>query len=137
MASIRDTKAGLRKLAIAYCMFQSAMLLVYWVWLFADPAAQSRFVPAGAPKAVIIAFAAPDLLVYFTASTLTAIGLAKRASWTIVAAAVHAGAAVYAALYATSLVVLDPAMWLGALLMSPALLGPPLVLWFAIAERRA
>ncbi|MBX9735749.1 MAG: hypothetical protein K2X32_02390 [Phycisphaerales bacterium] len=128
MASTRDTNAVLRQLAIAYRTFQSAMLLVYWAWPFADPAAQSRFVPAAAPKAVIIAFAAPDLLVYLTASTVTAIGLANRARWTIVAAALHAGAAVYAALYTTSLVVLEPAMWLGALLMSPALVGPPLVL---------
>jgi citrate lyase beta subunit len=125
-----------RHLAIAYCAFQSAMLLVYWAWLFVNPAAQSLFVPAGAPRTVLIAFAAPDLLLYFTASTVTAIGLMRHARWTIVAAALHAGAAVYAALYATSFVVLDPAMGLGALLMSPALVGPPLVLWLAIAERR-
>jgi hypothetical protein len=133
----QSSRNRLRLVFIAYCAVQSIMLLVWWAWLLSDSSAQAQFVPAGSPTSTLIAFAAPDVLVFFTASTATAIGLAKRYRWTVHAAAVHAGAAVYAALYAISLAILDASMWMNAILMCPAMIGPPAIFRFVLSERSA
>ncbi|MEZ6233294.1 MAG: hypothetical protein R3B68_03805 [Phycisphaerales bacterium] len=118
----------LRTLSIAYQLVQSIALVAYWIVLIAVPSARAPFVVPGAPDSTVLAFALGDLALYAVASLIAAIALIRRRRvWPTLL--VHAGAAMYAASYALLLAVLEPSRWLGALMMLPALIVPPLMAW--------
>ncbi|MBX3385759.1 MAG: hypothetical protein KF768_04230 [Phycisphaeraceae bacterium] len=122
---------ALRALSIAYLAVQSLSLVAFWVWLAIDPDSRRLFVAANGPDATLLPFGVADILVYGSASSLSAWGLWRtpRANWVFAALCVHAGAAMYAASYAIGVLFWDPTRWLGASMMLPALFVPPFIAW--------
>lgn len=118
--------------SIAHLLIQAAALAAYWAVLFTFPAARAPFIPAGAGDAALLAFAIGDLSIYGGTSAAGAWGAWRRRRWTGPVLWVHAGAAVYAALYAFALAAFDPGRWIGAAMMAPALVAPAVIArWWA------
>lgn len=126
---------------MAYLSFETIALLAYWVMLWQWPAHRPRFVPPGGDDRALFAFAAGDLLLYAVTGALGAIGLWRTPNecgsgprWLPACLWMHAGAAMYAALYAVTLWTIAPDRLLGALMMLPALAAP---LWIAVRFGRS
>lgn len=103
--------------------------LAWWLTLFAWPQSRTAFMAAGAPEATLLAFMIPDLLLYAGGSLIAGYALITGRRWSHLAACIHAGAAMYAALYCIGLWWLDPHAWLPALMMAPSLIVPPWIAW--------
>jgi hypothetical protein len=116
-------------LAIAYLIIQGVAVYAWWTILLLFPAAREPFKAPGAPDSTLLAFIGADLLVYAGGSLAAAYGLARRSSWAWPALCVNAGAAIYAALYALALPLFSGGAWLGALMMAPALVVSPALVW--------
>jgi hypothetical protein len=84
----------------------------------------------GAPDSTLLAFAAPDGILFIGAAGASAYGFWAGRRWAWPLLCVHAGAAGYAALYCWLLVGLTGGDGLlGAVLMSPSLIIPGLLVW--------
>lgn len=118
-----------RRAAVVYLTLQGLGGLAWWCMLWGWPASRPWFLASGSPATTLWAFAPADLLLFVAGSWLAAYGLGRRRRWAWGLLCLHAGAAVYAALYCLMLGWLDPRAWLGALLMSPSLVVPPLLAW--------
>jgi hypothetical protein len=121
--------------AAAYLTLQGLAALGWWLLLLGQPATRARFLVTGAPEATLLAFAAADLVLFIGGSLAVAAGLWAGKGWAWPLLLVHAGAAMYAALYAIGLWALDRSAWLPALLMAPALVVPPLLAWWLRPRR--
>lgn len=118
------------RIALAYLVFETLALIVYWTLLSARPRLREPFVPPGGDDRALFAFATGDLLLYAATGLLGVVAILRAPSWRAPVLWIHAGAAAYAALYALTLWVMDPSRWLGALMMLPAVATP-----FWIARR--
>lgn len=118
-----------RSLAVAYLIVQGVAVYLWWAVLLLFPAAREPFKAPGAPDATLLAFIGADLLLYGGGSLFAAYGLARRLSWGWMMLCIDVGASVYAALYALALPLLSGGGWLGALMMVPALVVSPLLVW--------
>lgn len=118
-----------RRAAVGYLTLQGLGGLAWWSMLWGWPASRTWFMASGSPASTLWAFAPADLLLFVAGSLLAAYGLGRRRRWAWGLLCLHAGAAAYAALYCLALGWLDSSAWLGALLMCPSLLVPPLLAW--------
>lgn len=128
----------LRALALSYLCVQSLALMVYWSILLGVPSSRGPFLVPGAPDSTLLGFALPDLTIYLGSSLASAYALARGRRWLWPALLLHAGAAAYGALYALLVGALEPTRWLGAAMMTPALVAPPAMAWLfrpALAPR--
>ena len=112
-----------------YLAVQAVATCLWWLALTIAPAARRAFLPTGAPDSVLLAFAPPDLLLLAPASLATAYGLARRRAWGWPALCLTAGASIYPAFYAVGLPLATGEGWLGAVLMAPAILVLPPLVW--------
>lgn len=131
-AILRDCPAKVevwRRLAVVFLILQSAGVAVWWAVLLTVPRSREPFLARPAPDSTLLAFALPDALLFVGAGMASGMGLAKRCGWAWPVLCVHAGAAIYAALYCGSLALLTGQAWAGAILMTPSLVLPPLFVW--------
>ena len=127
-------RGSIRTLVVLFLVLQGMGTLAWWATLFLLPATREPFLAPGAPDTTLLTFFAPDLLVYVASSLFAAYGLSRGASWAWPALCVNAGAGVYAALYALTLPLWSSGGWLGATLMSPALVVLPIAVWLLRPE---
>jgi hypothetical protein len=126
----------MRRAAALYLVIESTGIVVWWVALVVSPAVRRHFVAAGAPDAVLLAFAPADLLLVLT-GLLAARSLQRPSKSGARWLCAHAAMAVYAGLYAVGLPLAGGGAWLGALFMVPVLLISPAIAWrFAGSEER-
>ena len=119
-----------RRFGMIYLVAQGVLTLAWWAMLLTMPTARRHFLPRDAPDVMLLAFLAPDLVLFAGASLLASIGLSRGARWAWPVLCLHAGAAAYAALYCIALTILTGGgAWLGAALMAPSLLVPPWLAW--------
>src|SRR5688572_28818614 len=105
------TVGTFRALAAGFLLLQAAGAAVWWIALLAVPAARPLFLPPGAPEAVLWSFVLPDLLLFAGGAAASASGIVRRRPWAWSVLCLHAGAALYAALYALSLPLLTGRGW--------------------------
>ena len=117
------------RLGAFYLLAQSLGASLWWltIWLF--PAARAHFRPANAPDTVLISFFLPDAIFFIGAAIWAAIVLWRAPKRAILPLALHVGAASYAALYCLQQWLTTGEAGLAALLMAPALVVGPLLLW--------
>lgn len=117
-----------RRWGSVFLLTQAVGAAVWWCLLLAWPASRTPFLARGAPDSTLLAFGVADGVLFAGASALAGLGLLARRSWAWPCLCVHAGAAGYAALYCWTLVVITGGDGLlGALLMSPSLVVPGLL----------
>lgn len=121
--------APARRVAVPFFVLQAAGGAAWWAVLVAWPESRTHFKAAGAPDATLLAFAAPDLLLFVALSVACAVGLTRGAAWAWPLLCAHAGAAAYAALYCWGLFALTGDAGLGAALMTPSLVVPAWLAW--------
>ena len=118
----------LRRYGIWFLTAQALGAAAWWCLLLGWPAARGPFLAAGAPDATLLAFAAPDAILFIGTSAASAYGLWANRGWGWPLLCAHAGAAGYAALYCWGLTVVSGGDGLvGAVLMSPSLVVPGLL----------
>ena len=117
-----------RRLGVLYLTLQGLAVAVWWLLLGVRPALRPFFLAPGAPVATLRAFFVPDMAGYLGGSLAAAYGLWRRRPWGWPVLCVHAGAAMYAALYGLTLPLLLGGGW-GSLLMLPSLFVPPYLAW--------
>jgi uncharacterized SAM-binding protein YcdF (DUF218 family) len=119
----------MRRLAVAYLILQAAGAFLWWVILLAVPLSRPYFRAADAPDSTLLAFGVADALLFIGTSAVAGIGLHLRRRWAWPVLCVYAGAAGYAALYCWTLTALTGDAALGAILMTPSLVVPGLLVW--------
>ncbi|MBY0111277.1 MAG: isoprenylcysteine carboxylmethyltransferase family protein [Phycisphaerales bacterium] len=113
-----------RAFSVTYLTFQGLSVVAFWLLLACVPSLRAAFVPAEVPSRLAFALGIADG-VFFPASSLAAAAALHRSSrWALPLLWLHAGAAIYAALFAIGLWVVEPRLWLGAGLMLPVLVTP-------------
>jgi hypothetical protein len=122
-------RRALRQVAAFYLTLQGTGTLLWWSMLSVLPSSRPWFVATGAPATTLWAFLAADLLLLAGASLAAAWGLAADRRWAWPVLCIQAGASMYAGLYCLQLWLLDASTWVGALLMLPVLVVPPVLVW--------
>ena len=115
--------------AVAFLTLQGLGCLVWWGVLCLRPEVRQWFTATNAPDTTLMAFAAPDLLLFAAGSLAAAWGLATQAVWAWPVLCAHAGAVAYAGLYCVNLWLLSQSAWAGAALMTPSLVIVPVITW--------
>ncbi|MBC8141110.1 MAG: hypothetical protein H7Y38_06685 [Armatimonadetes bacterium] len=128
MATARQTQ-GIRRFGAVFLFAEAVGVVLWWAMLLLLPQTRPLFMARNAPDATLMAFGIADITLFAGAAGASAWGLWARRPWARMCLAVHAGAAGYAALYCWTLVALTGGdNRLGALLMTPSLVIPALLL---------
>jgi hypothetical protein len=119
----------IRWLAIVFLFGEGVAVVVWWLWLLTFPVAREPFLATGAPDSTLLAFLPADVLLYSCGAFASAYLLLRgsKAAWPVLC--FHAGTGCYAALYALALPLLGGGAFTGAVLMFPALVVLPLLVW--------
>ena len=117
------------KVVAAAVGLQAACAGVWWVALWWVPGLRPLFRLANAPDPTLLAFALPDVLLFVMAGMAAAIGIWRDAAWARPVLFLHAGAAMYAALYCIGLTLLTGEAQAAAVLMMPSLVILPTAIW--------
>ncbi len=126
-----------RAFAVTYLAFQAGSVAAFWLLLWLVPALRTPFLPADVPPHMLGSLALADGVFLPLTSAAAAWSLLRPSRWTRHLLWLHAGAAVYAGLFAIGLWIVDRSLWLGAGLMIPVLLTPPAIAWAALSDRGA
>jgi protein-S-isoprenylcysteine O-methyltransferase Ste14 len=113
-----------RAFAVTYLLAQSLAIVIFWVTLWQVPPIRRHFVLENAPDASFLSLWLADAILLPVTGTLAAWGLVRERAWTRAVLWLHAGAALYAGLYALGLWIADRRLWLGGGLMVPVLVTP-------------
>ena len=120
----------IHRFAIVFLLAQAIGAGVWWILLLSWPASREPFMASNAPASTLLAFGVPDGLLFIGISIVCAYGFSNRSAWAWPMLCVHAGASAYASLYCWSLVALTHGNGLlGAMLMTPSLIIPGLLVW--------
>lgn len=121
---------GARRFAVWFLLAEAIGAGLWWLSLLAWPESREHFKARGAPDVTLLAFGVADGFLFVGTALAAAHGLFYRLAWAWPVLCVHAGAAAYAALYCLTLTAISGGdAWLGAVLMSPSLVVPPLLVW--------
>jgi hypothetical protein len=117
-----------RRFGTFFLAAEAAGATAWWAVLLMWPPARGPFLAATAPDVTLLAFAAPDGVLFVGTAAAGAYAVWGRRSWAGPVLWAHAGAAGYAALYCWALAGLTGGDGLlGAVLMSPSLVVPGLL----------
>lgn len=108
---------------------------MFWLSLWLVPGLRVAFLPSEVPQRMLASLALADGVFLPVTSALAAWSLVRPTRWTHALLWLHAGAAVYAGLFAIGLWLVDRTLWLGAGLMIPVFLTPPAIAWAASTQR--
>ena len=125
-----------RTVAIVFFVVQGVGVIIWWAYLLTFRDAYALFFPRGTPASDVYAMLLPDLFIFAGSSLLAAYALARDHSWSWPLVCIHAGAALYAALYGVSLPLFGEGGWLGGAMMLPSLVIPVLLAWLLRPSRR-
>jgi len=118
----------LRQFGVFFLTAQAIGAALWWCMLLGWPASRVWFMAKGAPDPTLLAFAAPDIVLFIGSSAASGYGLWANRRWGWPLLCVHAGAAGYAALYCWGLTGLTGGDGLaGSILMLPSLIIPGLL----------
>ena len=117
------------RLGALYLLVQAAGAALWWLVLWFVPPSRAYFRLPDAPDATLLAFFAPDAIFFIGAGTWAAILLWRAPRRALVPLALHVGAASYAALYCLGQWLLTGETVWATLLMAPALVIGPMLLW--------
>lgn len=124
------SQSNRHKLASLYLVLQSGGAACWWVLLAVWPPSRRYFHVQEASELSLWAFLLPDAVLFIGLGFLAAWGLAYRRWWAWLVLIAHAGAAAYAALYCWSLTLVSGGQaWAAAILMTPALVFPGVLVW--------
>jgi protein-S-isoprenylcysteine O-methyltransferase Ste14 len=124
-----------RVFAVTYLAFQAGSVAAFWLLLWLVPALRAPFLPADVQPRMLATLALADGVFLPITSAAAVWSLLRPSRWTPHVLWLHAGAAVYAGLFAIGLWVVDRSLWLGAGLMIPVLVTPPAIAWAASSKR--
>lgn len=122
--------------AAPYLVLQGVGALVWWGGLLLRPELVRYFLPADMPRATLIGFLPSDLVFFVLGSFAAAwvlrrvkqdplpspppaTDVARGGDLQLAVLCLHAGGVWYAGIWTYLLVLNDPAVWLGAVLMTP------------------
>ena len=117
------------KIAAAYLILQSLLVVAWWVLLAVQPQWRVYFKPASAPDVTLLAFALPDAFCFLGAALWAAWQLTNNPQRALLPLALHTGGAIYAWLYCVALWASTGEGLAGALAMVPCAIVPSLFLW--------
>lgn len=117
----------LRRAAVLVLAAESALGLAWWAALLVRDDLGSVFLPPGVDPALVRTFALADLACYVAAPVAAAVGLARDRRWALPVLWLHAGGALYAALWGWGLVLVTGHGLLGAALMTPSAVVLPVL----------
>lgn len=100
--------------------------MAWWVGLVASSSLSGRFIDTQS-KDSLFAFAIGDVTLLVLLPIFICVGVVKAKRWTVPIAWLHAGAALYATMWVISMMVLNPSLWLGGVLMLPLAVAALLV----------
>ena len=129
MRALGTRQHWIRRFAVGYLTVQGLAVTGWWALLLLEPESRRAFTAPGAPDSTLLAFMAGDLTIYAVGSLVAAYGLALGRKWGWAALCVNMGTGVYAALYAVTLPLFSRGVWLGALMMAPAIVVLPALVW--------
>ena len=115
----------LRRHASLFFFLEGIACIVWWILLYVSPSFRAWFIADGSPESTLMALVAGDLILFAGGALVTAYAIRRRFVWMPVALFLHAGAAVYGALYAVTLALCHHGSLLGAALMLPSLTITP------------
>ena len=122
-----------RAFSATYFLGQGVAIGAFWLAMWVLPAIRPSFILPGAPAASFLSLVLADAGLLLITSFAAAWSVLSPGRRTIPLLWLHAGAALYAGLYAVGLWLFDPRLWLGAGLMLPVLATP---LTVAVAASR-
>lgn len=123
-----------RAFSVTYLAFQAGGVAAFWLLLWMVPLLRAPFLPAEIPQRWLASLALADGVLFPITSAAAAWSLLRPSRWTMPLLWLHAGAAVYAGLFAIGLWLVDRTLWLGAGLMIPVLLTPAAIAWAASSD---
>ena len=116
-----------RRVAVFVLGAEAALGLAWWLALLAEPSLGRLVLPDAMPAGLILTFALPDFVSYAVAPAAAAAGLAGNRRWALPVVWLHAGAAIYAALWGWGTVLASGQGLLAAALMTPSALVAPTI----------
>jgi hypothetical protein len=112
-----------------YLLVQSLAAMLWWGFLWFEPASRAFFRPSNAPDSVLLAFWLPDAVFFVGAALWAAKLLLRSPKSALLPLALHVGGAGYAALFCVAQWMgTGEALW-GAVLMLPSLFFGGFLLW--------
>lgn len=112
-----------------YLALQALGATFWWLMLWRVPESRAWFRPHAAPDSALLSFFLPDAIGFIGLGIWAAIALWRDARHAVLPLALHVGATTYAALYCLQQWLLTGEAGLAALLMLPALVVGPWLLW--------
>lgn len=112
-----------------YLALQALGATTWWLMLWRVPESRAWFRPHNAPDSTLLSFFLPDVIGFIGLGFWAAIVLWRDARRAVLPLALHVGAATYAALYCLQQWLVTGEALLAALLMLPALMVGPWLLW--------
>lgn len=134
LASAHHLRGAARAFSATFLALQSLGIVLFWVALWRFEELRPQFFPIDSP-----AFLFGVAVVDATVLPITGIAAAALLVWphrfAVPLLWIHAGAAIYAGVFALGLWLADRSLWLGAGLMLPTLTAPGLIAWAATFAR--
>lgn len=127
MRSDADPRPRLHRLGAAFCALEAIGGLSWWLGMGWMPSLRDVFFPAPTDDRWFGALALADGLLFVGSALAAAVALRHRARCSAHVLWAHAGITAYGGLLAVGLWFQDPALWLGALLMIPSVVIPPIL----------
>lgn len=106
------------RFCIAYLMSQCIGVLAWWYGLMTSMSFCDRFIHDQS-RSSLFAFAVGDAALLVVLPVVICFGIARQRRWTVPLAWLHVGAAIYATLWALSMLAQHSSLWLGGVLMLP------------------
>jgi len=110
---------SLRRAAVLLLAAEALLGLAWFAALLVREDLGSVFLPPGVDPSLILTFVAADFAFYVAAPVAAAAGLTRERRWALPVLWLHAGGALYAALWGWGLVLVTGSGLIGAALMTP------------------
>jgi hypothetical protein len=127
MRSDADAPSRAHRLGAAFCALEALGGIAWWLAMAWMPPVRDAFFPAPGDARWFGALALADGLLFVGSALVASIALHRRARWSAQALWAHSGITAYGGLLAVGLWLEDPTLWLGAVLMLPSMVVPPLL----------
>jgi len=124
---VSPVPSTLRRVAVLLLAAESLLGLAWWIALLVRDDLGSVFLPPGVDPSLVRTFVVADFAFYVAAPVAAALGLARDRRWALPVLWLHAGGALYAALWGWGLVLVTGSGLLGAALMTPSAVVLPLL----------
>lgn len=126
-----------RIIAAWYLLLQGIGALVWWAAILWWPKSHAVLIPHSITRDWMLVLLPADVLLFIGGSFFSGCMLLRGSPIAMPALAIHAGAALYAAIFAIVVAVTTQSAWLSATMMLVPLVALPLVLWSLMEQEHA